>query len=130
MEGFYRKENRTKKLSARKNEISLRESKSSGDNGFSLAELQCFHWLDLLLGKKKSSFCWSSKVVAFLVQELKMWPFLLGSLTELTVGVIDDIFLFELPLWDFPSPILLGVSFINFHRTKLSLRKIIYLSNF
>ena len=36
---FYRKEDRTEKLSARKNEISLGESKSSGDNGFSLAEL-------------------------------------------------------------------------------------------
>lgn len=36
-----------------KNENSLEESKSSGDDGFSLAELQRFHWLGLLLGKWK-----------------------------------------------------------------------------
>lgn len=53
MEGFYRKEGGTRKLSARKNNRLLEESKRSGEAGFSLAELYCFHWLGLLLGEKK-----------------------------------------------------------------------------
>lgn len=43
VEGFYSKESRARKLSARKNENSLEKRKSLGD-GFSLAELHCFHW--------------------------------------------------------------------------------------
>ena len=44
-----------KEAIARMDESSLEENRSSGDNGFSLAELQCFCWLDVLLGKKKVS---------------------------------------------------------------------------
>lgn len=39
MEGFYRKEGGTRKLSARKNTNLLEECKSSGEDGFSLAKL-------------------------------------------------------------------------------------------
>lgn len=36
-----------------KNESSLEESKSSGDDNFSLSELQSLHWLGLLLSQRK-----------------------------------------------------------------------------
>ena len=42
-----------KKKKKERKESSLEESKSSGENSFSLTELQCFHWLHLLLGEKE-----------------------------------------------------------------------------
>lgn len=37
-----------------RNGNSLQDSRSSDDDGFSLAELWCFHWLRLLLGMRKT----------------------------------------------------------------------------
>lgn len=79
------------------------------------------HWLG-----KKTTFLPPFGVIKQSM-DCKLQLLLLESVTELTVGAIADTFLFELPLQDFPTPILVGISFINFHRTKLALSKTIHL---
>lgn len=54
MQDLYRKEVGQGSHQQDKNEISLEESKSSGDHGFSLAELWRFYWMGLLLGMRKT----------------------------------------------------------------------------
>ena len=55
MEGFYSKDDRTRKGSHQqgKSESLLEESKSLGDDNFSLAELWCLALAGLVVGKKE-----------------------------------------------------------------------------
>lgn len=80
MEAFYRKEGQTEKSLARKNESLLRESKSSDDDGFSLAELLHFHWLGLLLDTKK--------ILLPPLGAIRKLHFLLGSVKSLSSVIV------------------------------------------
>lgn len=114
------KEDETIKLSAGKDEISLGESKSSGDNGFLLAAVLS------LAGQEETlpSPFWSHKAVCGLqattppVTRVSNWINCGGNCWP---------FLLELPVQDFPTPILVGIPFVNCHRAKLALSKIIHL---
>lgn len=87
---------RGKGASARKSESSLEDRKVSGDKGFPLAELQCFHWLACCWARGRSAFLllgWPSTCTSSLGARgtpLPVGVTLLGPVT----GLIDGGFLF------------------------------------
>ena len=111
--------------------------RSAGES-FSLAELQCFHWLGLLLGKGKI-FLLLEEVLALPVWERRVPLFPVGSVTRVTDAGIDgsllsgvtDSFPFGVtdlgtcptapsPCYSLPSSVFNGVSFMNFHTPRLT----------
>ena len=68
-----------------KKESSLEKSKSSGDNGFSLAKLQHFHWLVLLLSRKKIFLpaAGTVKKLYFLFKSVKVHLLRMGSVIDI-----------------------------------------------
>ena len=63
----------------------MEESKQSGDNGFSLAELHNFLLAGFVVGQKGSlpSSSWSGNVAELLVWERKIYFFLLAYVNDL-----------------------------------------------
>lgn len=136
MEGFYRKEGGANKSLAKEKWNSLEESESSGWWGlligwagaFSIGWVGCW---GLLLGKKKNlSFsCWGSKVEKPSCWRCKVLSF---SVWGNWWGLVRC----KLPLQAFPPPILVDVSFINFHnmlvlfKPKFTFRMVIIISDF
>lgn len=87
---FYWKEDRTRYLSARKNESSLREVRAQVTVASRWLSCAVFFGGSYCWARKTLPFfSWSRKVIALPIWQCKVHLFLWGSVTELTIVVID-----------------------------------------
>ena len=89
--------------------IHWRKVRVQGDDSFSLAELPCFPLAGLVAGQEENlpSSCIGSKVETPSCWRLKVCLFLFG--------INDENMVCELPQQAFRTPVLVEVSFVNFH---------------